>query len=210
MSEGRCRSAGEIGYVSESRDTSFILSRTDDLRQVLQPPLHVRKDQGRLHGVLQTFSRRRRDGTRLSILTAFGGQPQTASQYEKENSEAQLRKHANNASLTGPIAANLSKDTNISRSTSVSSLSSSEVSDTVALCPSVKEGSFVYYQRKSAAVQKGGGRKFRPFSARNSDNSKLTEQLISRNRFRTTSKMSANGPYAGHRSPAKSTDSKYR
>lgn len=210
MSEGRPRSAGDIGY--ETRNTSFILPRGDGLQQVLHPPLYVRKDQGRLHGILQTFSRRRRDGTRVPVLAAFGAQPGTPSQYEKENddSESQLRKNANNnASLHTDPTTNLSKpnstDSTISRSTSVSSLSSSEVSDTVALCPSVKDGSIVYYQRKSAALQKGGGRKFRP---RNIDASKLTERFVSRNRFRITSEVSANEPYAGHRSPAKSTDRK--
>ena len=198
MSEGRPRSVGEIRYISE-QNTSFILPRRDGLQP---PPLYIRKDQGRLHGILQTFSRRRRDGTRVSVFTAFGAQPGTPSQNEKENDETQFRTSANNTEPTANLSKPNTADSTISRSASVSSLSSSEVSDTVALCPSVKDGSIVYYQRKSAALQKGGGRKFR---ARNIDTSKLTDRFVSRNRFRIMSKVSANKPYVGHRSPAKST-----
>lgn len=219
--DGLC-TAGEPDTESSVRDTAASAltpsrSRGDNLPLTLP---YAKAEQGRLHDVLLSFSRRRgnsarrRTSKRAGVRTLPPPLPRTKPADGAENSDPRHAPfysdvlHAEPGSECGPSSA----DGRISRSISTASVGSTEsnTADTVALCSTPGDGGVAYYLRRGTGSSGGKFRRLR-MPGRGNEAAKRTEQrYISRKRFRTKAKPPSTEAYAGRRSSANSAESGHR
>ena len=182
-----------------------------DTLRTLTLPICAKTEQGKLHDILQSFTRRRsgkaerRYSLRLPPASPGAAGSPFINSPNKENSEPTLAaqgyittgrscSRCSRLSSTDSATGRVNSKDGDSHSLSNSSVNSLESADNIALCTTPRDANAVHYQHRNAPTRKGGFRRLR-MPGRSDGTAKWTERFKSRKTSRKNRTTPASEAY---------------